>query len=70
MRRPWASNQGEWAMPEKPPPRKVEIARDDYQPSKAELEADARVDASFEEAIEALARPVEIVRTPRPRRSR
>ena len=41
-------------------PRKVEIVNPDYQPSKAELEADARVDATFEEAVAALCQPVSI----------
>ena len=40
--------------------REVEIVRRDYRPSKAELEADARVDATFDEAVDALCRPVEI----------
>ena len=53
----------------KPKPRKVNLARDDYQPSKAELEADARVDATFDEAVEALTEPVEIRRVIRPERA-
>ena len=36
----------------------VEIVRPSYQPSKTELEEDVRVDASFEEAVQALTRPV------------
>ncbi|MCY4137775.1 MAG: hypothetical protein OXF56_05865 [Rhodobacteraceae bacterium] len=48
-------------------PREVEIVRPDYQPSKAELEADARIDATFEEAIDALCRPVDIRYVDRPR---
>ena len=39
-------------------PREVAIAHPSYQPSKAELEADMRVEASFEEAVDALTRPV------------
>ena len=39
-------------------PRDVEVAHPSYQPSKAELEADMRVNASFEEAVDALTRPV------------
>ena len=57
-------------MTDKPTPERVEIARDSYQPSKAELEADTRVDATFEDAVSALAKPVEIVRVARPRRDR
>ena len=48
-------------------PRRVEVVRDTYQPSKAELEADMRVDATFDEAVNALIQPVEIHRTRRPR---
>lgn len=41
-------------------PREVEIAHPSFQPSKAELEADMRVEASFEEAVDALTRPVQM----------
>ena len=47
-------------MTKKPAPKEVDIVHSDYQPSKAELEADLRVSASFDEAIEALCRPVSI----------
>ena len=53
---------------EQPSPREVEIVRPDYQPSKAELDADTRVDATFEEAIHALVSPVRIRYIPRPKR--
>ena len=46
--------------------RKVEIVRPEYQPNKAELEADMRVSASFDEAVEALCRPVSIHYITRP----
>ena len=36
----------------------VTLVRSDYQPSEAELEEDMRVDATFEEAVEALIQPV------------
>ena len=49
-------------------PREVEIVGSDYQPSKEELEEDMRVDASFEEAVDALTRPVSIRYVDRPRR--
>ena len=42
------------------PSREVEIVKSDYQPSKAELEEDMRVDATFEEAVRALTDPVRI----------
>ena len=38
----------------------VEIVHPNYQPSKAELEDDLRLDATFEEAVEALTRPVHV----------
>ena len=57
-------------MTEKPEPREVLIPHHDYQPSKAELEADLRVDASFEEAVDALAQPVCIRHVIRPESAR
>lgn len=45
---------------DKPTPSAVKIVRHDYQPSRAELNEDARVDATFDEAITALTRPVKI----------
>ena len=54
---------------EQPLPREVEIVRPDYQPSKAELEADTRVDATFEEAVQALVQPVRIRFIKRPQSS-
>ena len=54
--------------PKRPVPREVEIVRHGYQPSKAELEADTRVDATFEEAVQALVRPVRIRYISRPKR--
>ena len=49
--------------------REVEIVSSDYQPSKEELEADMRVSASFDEAIEALCQPVSISYIEKPRRN-
>ncbi len=49
-----------------PEPREVRIVHNDYQPSKAQLEADARVEATFEEAVDALASPVRIRNVIRP----
>lgn len=40
--------------------REVAIAHPSYQPTKAGLEADMRVEASFEEAVDALTRPVRV----------
>lgn len=51
-------------------PREVEIVHPSYQPSKAELEEDARVNATFEEAVKALTKPVTIRHIPKPKGSR
>ena len=56
--------------PPRPEPVEVEIAQSTYQPSKAELEEDLRVNVSFEEALDALVMPVKIKRVPRPPQSR
>ena len=50
------------------PPKEVKIVHPSYQPSKAELEADMRADASFDRAVDALTRPVRIRYKDRPRR--
>ena len=52
----------------KPKPETVEIVHSGYQPSKDELEADQRVDATFDEAVEALTKPVDIRYINRPKR--
>ena len=56
----------------KPPPREVEIVHSSYQPSKAELEEDMRIDATFEDAIKALVSPARIryIKRPKTRRQR
>ena len=54
-------------MTEEPKPREVEIVKPDYQPSAAELEEDVRVDASSDEAVEALTKPVSIRYVDRPK---
>ena len=47
--------------PEKPAePPVLEVMHPSYQPSKAELEEDLRVDATFDEAVQALVRPVKV----------
>ena len=55
---------------QKPKPREVEIVSAKYQPSKAELETDLRVDATFDQSVKALAKPVQIREVSRPRRAR
>ena len=46
----------------------VDIPHPSYQPSVAELREDMRVNATFDQAIEALARPVTINYTNRPKK--
>ena len=43
-----------------PKPREVKLIHPSYQPTKAELEEDLRVDATFEELTAAVVRPVKI----------
>ena len=52
----------------RPATREVETIRPDYQPSRAELEADPRIDATFEEAAQAPVSPVRINYIPHPKR--
>ena len=49
------------------PPREVAVVNTSYQPSRAELNEDMRVDATFEEAVQALAKPVRIRHISRPK---
>ncbi len=51
----------------KPKRREVKLVRPSYQPSKKELEEDLRVDATFDEAVDALKRPVRIRYIDRPK---
>ena len=50
----------------KPEPVEVEMVPSTYQPTKAELEEDLRVNVSFEDALDALVMPVKIKRVSRP----
>ena len=56
------------AKPAEPPV--LELVPPSYQPSKAELEEDLRVDATFDEAVQALVRPVKVRYVKRPKRAR
>ena len=56
------------SQPKRQPPPQVDIVKPTYQPSKAELEEDVRVNATFEEAVSALTRPVQVNYIPRPRK--
>ena len=47
-------------------PPVVEVVHPSYQPSKAELEEDMRVNATFDEAVKALVRPVRLRYIQRP----
>ena len=51
------------------PLREVEVVHPSYQPSREELNEDMRVDATFEEAVQALAQPVRLRYIKRPRKS-
>ena len=53
-------------MREKPERPTVEVVEPTYQPSKAELESDLRVDATFEQAVGALGRDVKIKHVKKP----
>lgn len=44
----------------------IELVKDTYQPTKAELEEDMRVEADFEELARALVQPVNIRSIERP----
>ena len=56
---------------EKPPePPVLELVHPSYQPSKAELEEDLRVDATPEELVQAVVRPVKVRYVRHPKRSR
>ncbi len=55
-------------MTEKPKPVEVEMVDSFYQPSKAELEEDLRVDVGVNEAVDALAQSVTIRHIPRPKK--
>jgi len=48
----------------------VEVMHPRYQPTQAELEEDVRINAPFEDVVQALTRPVELryVKPDRPRR--
>lgn len=48
------------------PRRKVKIVESEYQPSKAELEEDLRVDASFEDLTKAVLSDTEVKLTEKP----
>ncbi len=55
-------------MTDKPKPVEVAMVDSSYQPSKAELGEDLRVDVGVEEAVEALAQDVTIRHIPSPKK--
>ena len=55
--------------PKQQKPRAVEVVRSDYQPSKAEMEEDVRIDCSFEELAQMVTEPVEIKYISRPKKN-
>lgn len=54
----------------KPDPPEVEIIHPSYQPSRAELRKDLRVDATFEKVVAASLRPMKIRSVLPPKRKR
>ena len=58
------------SKPAPPAPREVELLHPSYQPSKAELEEDLRIDATPEELIRAVVQPVKVRYVRRPKRER
>lgn len=50
--------------------RRVDVVSPNYQPNTAELKEDARADATFEEAVSALAQPVWMRYIERPKKRR
>ncbi len=55
-------------MTDKPKPVEVEMVESSYQPTKAELEDDLRVDVGVEEAVDALAQNVTVRHIPSPKK--
>ena len=49
-----------------PEPQEVELVHSSYQPSKAELEEDVRIDATPEELAQAVLRPAKVRYVKRP----
>ena len=56
-------------MKQKPKPRKITIVDSSYEPTKAELEEEFKIDATFEELTRAVVQPVEIQHAKKPERS-
>ena len=53
---------------EPPNPREFELVHPSYQPSKADLEEDLRIDATPEELVQAVLQPEKVRYVRRPRR--
>ena len=53
-------------MNDKPKHPNVDVVEPTYQPSKAELEADLRVNATFKQAVKALSKTVVIKQVKKP----
>ena len=56
-------------MKKKSKPRKVTLVDSGYEPTKAELEEEFEIDATFDELVRAVAEPVEIEYVKKPKRS-
>ena len=57
-------------MKKQPKPRTIELVKEPYQPTKAELEEDMRVESDFEELARALVQPVNVRWIDKPRSRR
>ena len=55
-------------MKQKPKPRKITLVDSSYEPTKAELEEEFQIDATFEELTRAVAESVEIEYVKKPKR--
>ena len=56
--------------PTKPQPRTVDVVDPSYQPTRAELREDLRINATFEELAKAVVKPVKLRHVKPPRRDK
>ena len=57
-------------MKKQPKPKTVELVKTSYQPTKAEMEEEFTVDASFEDLTKAVVQPVKLRWIDKPRNRR
>lgn len=53
---------------QEPKPRKLKLVKSSYQPTKAELQETIKLDACFEDLVQAMVQPVDIEWTDKPKR--